>query len=295
MTLLEDFHLAAIVDEVGERRILHVPLHRDLQRSLAVDWDEQRGSFLDDVEEIDFDPGYRPEAGERFCLEDYELPTWLEGQDSESVRNLDRMEDGAEGMGGIRGLVGFGYDGDGRELVLFQNSTRGRVVRPGYYVFLEGGTYRSMRRSALCLDNRLSAAYLSDRGSLIFENFRTVNTFLPLEAEFEEASDEQMLGVLAHERLAPENPDRVISFANQWFRKRFAMLARSCVLDDYTPAEIAEDAEVHGVAVELEGERIVFPADKQKARRLLQYLNEERFVGAITDTLYETNSKREAS
>ena len=293
--MLEDFHLAAIVQEGGERRVLHVPLHRDLQRSLAIDWDEQRGRLLDDVDEIEFDPGYRPQAWERFCLEDYDLPTWLEGQDSESVRHLDRIEDGAEGMDRIRGLVGFGYDEDSRELMLFQNSTRSQVVQPGYYLFLEGRTYRSPRRSALRLGNRLSAAYLGDRGSLIFENFRTVNTFLPLEAEFEEASDEQILGVLAHERLAPEDSDGVVSFANQWFRKRFSMLDRSGVLDNYTSAEIAEYAELHGVAVELDGERIVFPADKRKARRLLQYLNEERFVGAITDMLYETNSKRAAS
>ena len=287
--------MAAIVDEGGERRILHVPLHRDLQRSLAVDWDEQLGSFLENVDEIDFDPGYKPEARERFCLKDYELPTWLEGQDSESVRNLDRMENGGKGMGEIRGLVGFAYDGNGRKQMLFQNSTKGRVVQPGCYMFLEGGTYRSMQQSALCLDNHLSAVYFSDQGSLIFQNFRTVNTFLPLEAIFEEASDKQMLNLLAHERLAPENPDQVVSFANQWFRKRFAMLDKSGVLDKYTSAEIAKDAKLHEVTVKLDGERIIFPADKQKARRLLQYLNEERFVGAITDTLYETNSKRAAS
>lgn len=293
--MLEDFHLAAIVDDGGQRRILHVPLHQELQQSLASDWDDQRRRFLDDVDEIDFEPGYRPGASERFCLEGYELPTWLEGLDSESVRNLDSLEDDAERMTRICGLVGFGFARGGRELMLFQNSTRGRVVRPGYYLLLERGTYRSSRGSALCLDNRLSAVYLRHRMSLIFENFRNVNTFLPLEAAFEEASDEQILDVLSHERLAPEDPDQVVSFANQWFRKRFSMLENSGVLDNYTPAEIAEDAEEYGVTVELDDGRIVFPADKHQAKKLLQYLNEERFVGAITDTLYETNSKRTAS
>ena len=39
-------------------------------------------------------------------------------------------------------------------------------------------------------------------------------------------------------------------------------------------------------------DKIVFPTDKSESKKLLQFFNEER--GAITDTLYETNSKRKA-
>jgi hypothetical protein len=39
--------------------------------------------------------------------------------------------------------------------------------------------------------------------------------------------------------------------------------------------------------------RVVFPADKVAAKRLLLFLNEELFRGAISETLYETNSNRE--
>jgi hypothetical protein len=36
--------------------------------------------------------------------------------------------------------------------------------------------------------------------------------------------------------------------------------------------------------------RVVFPADKVAAKRLLQFLNEKVFRGAISETLSETNS-----
>jgi hypothetical protein len=39
-------------------------------------------------------------------------------------------------------------------------------------------------------------------------------------------------------------------------------------------------------------DRIIFPSEKAPAKKLLQFLNEEIYIGAITDTLYETNSKR---
>ncbi len=39
-------------------------------------------------------------------------------------------------------------------------------------------------------------------------------------------------------------------------------------------------------------ERIVFPAEKASAKKLLQFLNQKLFRGAITERLFETNSKR---
>lgn len=39
-------------------------------------------------------------------------------------------------------------------------------------------------------------------------------------------------------------------------------------------------------------DRIVFPAEKVPAKKLLQFLNEELFWGATTERLFETNSKR---
>lgn len=72
------------------------------------------------------------------------------------------------------------------------------------------------------------------------------------------------------------------------------MLRDSGILDHYTAQQIVEDSDGYDVDIELDGDRIVFPAEKAAAKRLLQFLNEELFRGAITETLYETNSKREA-
>ena len=50
----------------------------------------------------------------------------------------------------------------------------------------------------------------------------------------------------------------------------------------------------YDVSITVRKGKIVFPADKSAARKLLQFLVEERFRGAMTETLYETNSKRKA-
>ena len=68
----------------------------------------------------------------------------------------------------------------------------------------------------------------------------------------------------------------------------------SGILDQYTGLEIAERSLGHDLLIKIVEDRILFPADRNQAKRLLQFLNEEIFRGAITSTLYETNSKREA-
>jgi len=42
-------------------------------------------------------------------------------------------------------------------------------------------------------------------------------------------------------------------------------------------------------------EKIIFPSQKSEAKILLRYLNEEVFIGPITDKIYQTNSKKEAN
>lgn len=291
--MLENFQLAAIVRQGGETALLRIPLHQALQDTLAQAWHEQYEAFVDDVQEIDFNAGYQPEEHERFRLENYELPEWLAEEDSQSVADLDEITNDDGLLDAIKGLAAFTRDA-GQELVLFQNFSRSHVIRPGRFLFLQGNTYMTTERPGLTLAGKLSAVYLPAASKLLFHSFRTVNTFLPLADFYEEASEHEIQEVLSHDLLAPEDADSLASGANQWFRKRFAMLRDSGVLDNYTADQVAERSAGYEVDVQVAGDRIIFPRDRRDAKKLLQFLNEEIFRGAITETLYETNSKREA-
>ena len=82
--------------------------------------------------------------------------------------------------------------------------------------------------------------------------------------------------------------------ANQWDRKRFAMLRDSDVLDQYSAGQIRERSTRYDVDIHVSEDKIIFPSEKPEAKKVLQFLNEEIFRGAITENLYETNSKRQA-
>lgn len=292
--MLDNFQLAAIVRQGSQSRLLKIPLHQGLQDSLAESWSEQYDTFVNNVDEIAFDPGYQAEIHERFVLENYELPAFIEGETSQTVSTFDPISTDDELLDATKGIVAFAQDNQGRELILFQNFNRAHVIRPGRFLFLQNNTYETAARAGLTLDGKLGAVYFPDARKLVFHNFRTVNTYLPLADFYEEASEQDIRNVLSHELLAPEDADALAIGANQWFRKRFAMLGGSGILDQYTARDIAAHSQGYEVDLQVSDEKIVFPAEKHEAKRLLQFLNEELFRGAITETLYETNSKREA-
>ena len=292
--MIKNFKLAAIVRQGAKRKLLRIPLHQTLQNTLATNWQSQYNTFVGGAEEVLFDAGYQPEGNECFYLPDYNPPEWLAKKSSQSAHLLDDISKNEDLLGAARGIAAFARN-DGKEMVLFQNFNISHVIKPGLSLFLKGNTYVTTDSPGLTLDSKLSAVYKPADKKLLFYNFRNVNTFLPLEEHYEEASERDIRDVLNHKLLAPENVDALAKDASQWFRKRFAMLRDSDVLDTYTAAQIKTRSENYDINIRISDGKIFFPADKKAAKKLLQFLNEELFRGAITNQLYETNSKKKAS
>ncbi len=294
--MLENFHLAAIIKQGDQTQLLRIPLHQTLQNGLTEDWQAQYDTFIDGIHEVNFDAGYQTAEHECFRLVDYDPPPWLMDEDSQNILSLDEIGNRRTDtwVDSIRGIVGFAQNERGEELVLFQNFSRSRVIRPGRALLRGNNTYESIEHPGLTLDKKLIAIYKSAESKLLFRNFRTVNTFLPLSDFYKEASEQEILVVLNHNLLAPEDPNAIATGANQWFRKRFAMLKDSGVLDKYSAQEIKSSSKGYNVSITIRKGKVVFPSDKSEAKKLLQFLNEERFLGAVTNNLYETNSKRKA-
>lgn len=291
----DSFHLGAIVTQKSTTQLLHIPLQQSLQISLAQAWRNQHEQFVTGIDEIDFDPGYRPERFERFRIAAYELPEWLLNETGESLLDLDTLGSDGSAFGSIGGLVAFARYGDADEQLLFQNFTRSKIIEPNRFLYLTGDTYGSTPRPGLTLGHNLSAVYDIVERKLLFANFRNVNTFLPLAEYYREASSQEILEILAHDMLRVDDPDVWAAESTQWFRKRFSMLRDSKILDSYSPNQIEAKSAGYDVTVNIQGGKVMFPEDKAEAKKLLQFLNEELFRGPITETLYETNSKRKAS
>lgn len=292
--MLKDFQLAALINTGAQWRLLQIPLHQQLQNSLAANWQRQYEAFTSDTKEIAFDAGYTPEDHERFRVKNYELPEWLQAGVDGQVRNLDSIKQHENLIESMKAVIAFARNAQGDDLMLAQSFSRSHVIQPGRFLFLQNDTYETPKHTGLTLGTRLAAVYYIKSQKLLFENFRNTNTFLPLTDVISEASDHDIRDVLNHPLLKPEDIEATTAAANQWFRKRFAMLKASKILDQVTTKELVRRSKGYEVELKVEKGRVVFPSDKHLAKRLLQFLNEEIFRGAITEKLYETNSKREA-
>lgn len=291
--MLDNFQLIAIVIKGNESSLFRVPVSQTLQNSLAAQWFAQMQAFTEGTENIPFDAGYNPESHERFAIDSFVLPDWLSAHTSLTVPNLPSIGENEERLSHVKALAGFAKIQNGKEIILFQNFNRSHVIKPGNSLFLKQGVYETNNKPVLTLSGGSSAIYFSEGQRLIFHHFRSVNVYLPLAEYYEEAAEEDIREILGHASFAPENADAIAKDASQWFRKRFAILRDSKVLEDYTVQHIADHAQGYDVELQLENNKIIFPADKTKAKKLLQFLNEELYKGAITEKLYETNSKRE--
>lgn len=178
--MLEALHLAAIVKHRGTPEVVRIPLHQSLQRTLSDDWFGQYSDFTTNMRRVSFDAGYRPGREECFVLEDLTLPSWLRYITSATILQVSRMKE-EEVITKIKGLAAFVSTRQGKELVLFQNFVPSRLIQPRRSIVLEGRTYKSLERTGLVLDKRLSAVYERKEdqtdGVLLFKNYRTVNTF----------------------------------------------------------------------------------------------------------------------
>lgn len=290
--MLENLHLAAIIRNGSQRSVRHIPLLQELQVQLSEELSSQLAQFMAGDEPRAFDPGYTPEGDEKSKIEGFDLPDWLAHETSRTVSELDALRLDEEQMADIAALAVFARDGQGAELILFQHFNPSHMIRPGRFLFLQNDTYATLSRPALTLGNKLAAVSIPSERKLLFSSFRVANTFLPLMNFYSDATEQEIRATLAHELFIAEDADALAEDAGQWFTKRFAMLRDSKILEHYTAEQIVARSNGYKIDIRLQEGRIVFPAEKTEAKRLLQFLNEEIFRGPITDTLYETNSKR---
>ena len=243
------------------------------------------------MEELDFTLGYKLEGKQLFRLCSSELSDWLANQDVDTIPELNSDNEG-ELIDLTQGIVAFARDNSNEDILLFQNFTSSQIIRSHRLLFIQEGRYDELRRPAITLANKLSAVYFPQEKKLLFRSFRNVNTFLPLSDIYYEASEEDIMDILSHTLFECSDKNTLVNNSTQWMRKRFAMLKDSRVLDDYSVTRIERRARRYNVKIQVVNDKIIFPTDNAKAKRLLQLLNEEIFQGALTDEIYETNSKR---
>lgn len=294
--MFDEFDLAAAVTR-GRRdtRVYRVPMSAELQGELSTAWHE-RYEEANNRAPIRFDPGYDPDETQVFVMEPFALPDWLQLESGTPLRERDIVPNEETTFQFIRCVFAHARDADSDSSVyLFQNFTRSKVIKPSWrsMVFYRD-VYQASERYGFQLSDSLSAVFVgpSRGGRLLFSKLREVSTYLPMDEHYREATADDIRQILQHDALLVDDPGHIVNMASPWYARRFAMLSDSGILDQYEPATLQGLATNVDVQLDVENNRIRLPTDRADLRAVLTFLNEERFRGPITESLFEANSKR---
>lgn len=279
----------------GPTTLFRVPMSDDLQRNVTTAW---YGLYERTMghDQVPFDPAYTVVEGQIFRVDQFALPPWLREHDIESVREIDVIPNNETTFRSIQCILAIAWDTElDEEILLFQNFTSSKVISPSWrsMVFFND-LYQQSERYGLQLNNTLSAVFSGtpDEGALLFFRVRDVNTYLPMDAYYREATEGEIRRILDHPKLSVEDADSIIQIAGPWYARRFLMLADSGILDTYEATLLRDVGARLDVQLQIDGDAIRLPSERMALRTILSFLNEERFRGAITDYLYEAASRR---
>ncbi|NTW84407.1 MAG: DUF4868 domain-containing protein [Chlorobiaceae bacterium] len=279
----------------------HSPFLRlDLDQSAA---SVTRNLFMSAVEAfsqgienvVEFDPGYKLNDDECFEIHDFTIHQDLIGYCRQPLSASRVTASDFEHLP-INGIVGYDFS-EGQQKLYFQNFDSRRVLIPGrrFAVFSvpDTSTFRQLNSPVLLLDANITATW--NNGVLRFKSFHLAKQLFDLSAYFTEATDEQISQFVSHASLQCANTERFIRVCNTWSRTKIALILRGGILDHATGDIIRDAAAAVQYEIPMDGDRIILPEEKGELRALLQFLDEDVYLGPISQRKLLSSSKRPLS
>ena len=161
-----------------------------------------------------------------------------------------------------------------------------------FALFLQGNSFRRLTTPAFTLASSL--AFVIDGGLIKFRSFPNLRAILDVTETYRDATDQELRDFAGHPSLRVEELEDFVLTADQITRKLINAVVASGVLDVYTPVEIQEAAARTQLDLEVQGGRIVLPAERREVKDLLQFLDEGRYNGPLSGRTYVTNSRKPA-
>jgi hypothetical protein len=273
--------------------LVRMDITPDLAATVRELFERSTQEFQRGTEEIvDFDPGYHLQEGECFRISDFPVDEVILAGCRQPL-SVERLQPDMISHLPIKSIVGYNFDGEQRR-IYFQNFDSRRVMVPGrrlaLFAMADTATFQELESPVILLDAPIVAIW--DNGTLTFKSFHLTKRLFDLSAYFEAATDKQIEQFATHERFLCADQGVLLSACTEWHRRKIALILRSGILDNIEAGSLGEAGQSVGYAVPMEGDQIRIPTDKNDIRRLLQFLDEDIYKGAISHRQLISSSKR---
>lgn len=282
---LKDIH-----DDPDVQLLKHLPV--DDIKPINKTWYDQYDRFMK-REQKEFDVAYKPTPHECFLIEEFPLPAWIEGLDNTSVNDMAETTLNIN-FNEVKGVVGLAQTQSDEFLLLFQTFYPSQSIKANNALIKLDNYYKRLP-SDVCLKftNDLSAIYSYKDETFLFNSVYNVNRFLSMHKYYEEASDEDIRKILAHDKIKCDNKELVIEKVNDGIRNSFSELKYSTILDDASVNDIITAGAYWEIDVNAFDGKFIFPTEQRNIINTLKLLNGKIFETPILKIRKETNSSRD--
>lgn len=265
---------------------------RNIARNLWGQFQDFNSKEEEDYYMVNTEDGYSDNFN--FMIENYELPTWLEGINSMSETAIPRANRTDLRQTAISGILVLAEAQGYGEIMLFQNFSKANVIRRGKWIPLteSSETYSLEKPDVLTFANKLTAVYYSGEEKLLFDNDRNASRFLPLEDFSNMVFDFHVNEVFDHSNVNDSNKLAIVNMSNSIIKGKFIKLNRLKTLDTFPVDYLKEKAERGGIEIPVHNGQIYFPPVPSSLRSILYFLTQDILEAPLNQRFYEVTGRK---
>jgi hypothetical protein len=240
--------------------------------------------------EIPFDGGWKPDRHEMLVADVDDEMTAVWNAALQNITALPELASNQFQSEGIKALcVVAGAAGNRR--LLIQNFSARQILDRSVAFVLDGDTFRKLTEPAFTLGTGITA--ILNGQALKFKSFTGARMIFDLKSLYAEATDAQIDAFAQHPMLNVADVVALKGFADQGIRKLVHAISEKGVLDQYTLNGISVAAAAQNFPLTVQNNRLILPTNRGDVKKLLHFLDEGFYRGAMSGVSYITNSKRQ--
>jgi hypothetical protein len=277
----------------GELIAKRVRLDAAVQQGVEDVFENQEREFRADVtEEVPFEGSWKPDADEFLTIDIPEEAEVFERTIRGNATAVPDIDTGHFMEEGIKALF-TGRVRHGHAVVLVQRFTSQQVLSKTFSLFQHGNSFRQLTDTAFTFDSKLTC--IVEEEKIKFKSLFNLRSIINMTDLYREATDQEVRDFGSHRRLYIADMQGFLANTSQTSRKLIHAITGSGVLNSYTPQQIQQAAQPTGLALNIEQGRLAMPMTGPEVKKVLQFLNESRYLGPLSQQPYVTNSQRLAN
>lgn len=280
----------ALIDEANGQRVVNkLILDRKAQESICQIFSNGTNTMLDtELEEIEFSVGYKPDKEQIMSIDGINMDDMI----LDAINNPDGIETfvpNAREYPDIKAL--FTGCNEPEQVIAFQRFNKSQYLTNNRIgIIHSGNTLKEIDGFGMIIGAGVDCVLHC--GKLLFKSYNNARQMFDLAQYYRSASEGEVTAFVEDERIFVEDKEGFKTGADEWTRKKIALIHDSGVLENNSAEEIATSAEELGVTIQVVDGKIVLPSIKKEMKDVLRVLDEDRYKGVFTNNTYETNSKR---